>query len=138
MPFSDAPESAKWDATIDAEAVAAAEKSAPRETVDVLVIGAGSAGLNAAIAAKRAGAKVVLLEKHSFAGGNSMLAAGGYNAVGTPQQAKKGIKDTVDQYVKDTMKGGRGKNDPKLVQILAEGSADGVKWLEDMGVWLVD
>lgn len=105
MPFSDAPESAKWDATIDAEAVAAAEKSAPRETVDVLVIGAGSAGLNAAIAAKRAGAKVVLLEKHSFAGGNSMLAAGGYNAVGTPQQAKKGIKDTVDQYVKDTMKG---------------------------------
>ena len=87
MPFSDAPESAKWDATIDAEAVAAAEKSAPRETVDVLVIGAGSAGLNAAIAAKRAGAKVVLLEKHSFAGGNSMLAAGGYNAVGTPQQA---------------------------------------------------
>lgn len=138
MPFSDAPESAKWDATTDAEAVAAAEKSAPRETVDVLVIGAGSAGLNAAIAAKRAGAKVVLLEKHSFAGGNSMLAAGGYNAVGTPQQAKKGIKDTVDQYVKDTMKGGRGKNDPKLVQILAEGSADGVKWLEDMGVWLVD
>lgn len=138
MPFSDAPESAKWDATIDAEAVAAAEKSAPRETVDVLVIGAGSAGLNAAIAAKRAGAKVVLLEKHSFAGGNSMLAAGGYNAVGTPQQAKKGIKDTVDQYVKDTMKGGRGKNDPKLVQILAEGSADGVKWLEDMGADLSD
>lgn len=102
------------------------------------MIGAGSAGLNAAIAAKRAGAKVVLLEKHSFAGGNSMLAAGGYNAVGTPQQAKKGIKDTVDQYVKDTMKGGRGKNDPKLVQILAEGSADGVKWLEDMGADLSD
>ena len=67
-----------------------------------------------------------------------MLAAGGYNAVGTPQQAKKGIKDTVDQYVKDTMKGGRGKNDPKLVQILAEGSADGVKWLEDMGADLSD
>ena len=138
MPFADAPEAAKWDAGIDDKAVAAAEGAAPRETVDVLVIGAGSSGLNAAIAAKRAGAKVVLLEKHSFAGGNSMLAAGGYNAVGTPQQAKKGIKDNVDLYVKDTMKGGRGKNDPALVRILAEESAAGVKWLEDMGADLSD
>ena len=138
MPFADAPEAAKWDAGIDDKAVAAAEAAAPRETVDVLVIGAGSSGLNAAIAAKRAGAKVVLLEKHSFAGGNSMLAAGGYNAVGTPQQAKKGIKDNVDLYVKDTMKGGRGKNDPALVRILAEESAAGVKWLEDMGADLSD
>lgn len=138
MPFADAPEAANWDAKIDDKAVAAAEAAAPRETVDVLVIGAGSAGLNAAIAAKRAGAKVVLLEKHSFAGGNSMLAAGGYNAVGTPQQAKKGIKDSVDLYIKDTMKGGRGKNDPALVKILAEESAAGVKWLEDMGADLSD
>lgn len=138
MPFADAPEAAKWDAGIDDKAVAAAEAAAPRETVDVLVIGAGSSGLNAAIAAKRAGAKVVLLEKHSFAGGNSMLAAGGYNAVGTPQQAKKGIKDNVDLYVKDTMKGGRGKNDPALVRTLAEESAAGVKWLEDMGADLSD
>ena len=138
MPFADAPEAAKWDAGIDDKAVAAAEAAAPRETTDVLVIGAGSSGLNAAIAAKRAGAKVVLLEKHSFAGGNSMLAAGGYNAVGTPQQAKKGIKDNVDLYVKDTMKGGRGKNDPALVRILAEESAAGVKWLEDMGADLSD
>ncbi len=138
MPFADAPEKAKWDAQIDEKAVAAAEKAAPRETVDVLVIGAGSSGLNAAIAAKRAGAKVVLIEKHSYAGGNSMLAAGGYNATGTPEQAKKGIKDSVELYVKDTMKGGRGKNDPKLVQILAEESAAGVKWLEDMGADLSD
>ena len=138
MPFADAPEAAKWNAKIDDKAVAAAEAAAPRETVDVVVIGAGSAGLNAAIAAKRAGAKVVLLEMHSFAGGNSMLAAGGYNAVGTPQQAKKGVKDNVDLYVKDTMKGGRGKNDPALVKILAEESAAGVKWLEDMGADLSD
>ncbi len=138
MPFADAPEKAKWDAEIDQKAVEAALASPARETVDVLVIGAGSAGLNAAIAAKRAGAKVVLIEKHSYAGGNSMLAAGGYNACGTPEQAKKGIKDSVESYVQDTMKGGRGKNDPKLVQILAEESAAGVKWLEDMGADMSD
>ena len=138
MPAADAPEAAKWDATIDEKAVAAAIAAPARETIDVLVIGAGSAGLNAAIAAKRAGAKVLLIEKHSDAGGNSMLAAGGYNACNTPEQAKKGIKDSVQSYVADTMKGGRGKNDPKLVQILAEQSAAGVKWLEDMGADMSD
>lgn len=133
MPFADAPAKKNWNATIDEKAVEKALKEAPRETVDVLVVGAGSAGMNAAISAKRAGAKVLVLEAHSFSGGNSMLAAGGYNATGTPQQAKKGIKDSVDSFVADTMKGGRGKNDPALVKILAEESADGIKWLEDMG-----
>ena len=138
MPFADAAARTNWDATIDEKAVAAAEAAPARETVDVLVIGAGSTGLNAAIAAKRAGAKVLLIEKHSYAGGNSMLAAGGFNACNTAEQAKKGIKDSVELFVKDTMKGGRGKNDPELVRILGENSAAGVKWLEDMGVDLSD
>lgn len=133
MPFADSAAKANWDATIDEEAVAKALMEPARETVDVLVVGAGSTGMNAAISAKRAGAKVLLLEKHSFTGGNSMLAAGGYNAVGTPQQAKRGIKDSVESYVQDTMKGGRGKNDPALVEILAKESASGVAWLEAMG-----
>lgn len=138
MPFADAAAKPDWNEKIDEAAVKKALAEAPRESVDVLVIGAGSTGFNAAISAKRAGAKVLLLEAHSFSGGNSMLAAGGYNAVGTPQQAKKGIKDTVDSYVADTMKGGRGKNDPALVRILAEESAAGVKWLEDMGANMDD
>lgn len=133
MPFADAPEAKKWDDGIDAEAVLKAEAAAPRETADVVVIGAGSTGMNAAISAKRAGANVLLLEKHVFSGGNSMLAAGGYNAVGTKQQKAKGIKDTPEAYVEDTMKGGRFKNDRELVKILAEESASGVEWLESMG-----
>lgn len=119
-------------------AIDAAAAGPARESVDVVVVGAGSTGFNAAIAAKRAGASVLLLEKHSYSGGNSMLAAGGYNAVGTPQQKTKGITDTVDAYVEDTMKGGRGKNDRALVEILAKESASGVKWLEDMGADLSD
>ena len=44
----------------------------------------------------------------------------------------------MDSYVLDTLKGGRGKNDPKLVRILAEESAAGVKCLEDMGADMKD
>lgn len=138
LPFADAAAKENWDKGVDEAAVAKALAEAPRETVDVLVIGAGSTGYNAAISAKRAGASVLLLEKHAFSGGNSMLAAGGYNAVGTPQQAKKGVKDSVESYIEDTMKGGRGKNDPALVKILAEESAAGIKWLEDMGANMDD
>ena len=91
-------------------------------------------GSIAALTAKRKGARVILFEKAPFTGGNSMLAAGGINAVGTRQQAKKGIEDSVDWYVEDTMKGGRHQNDEKLVRIMAEESADAVKWLEAQGV----
>lgn len=42
-----------------------------------------------------------------------MLAAGGYNAVGTKQQKAKGINDTVEAYVEDTLKGGRGQERPR-------------------------
>lgn len=132
MPFADAPEAAP-KVSPDEAAIEAAMKAEPRESYDVVVIGAGSAGFNAAIAARRAGASVLLLEKHSFSGGNSMLAAGGYNAVGTKQQKAKGINDTVEAYVEDTLKGGRGKNDRALVEILAKESAAGVEWLEGMG-----
>ena len=138
MPFAGASTPTPSDKPIDEKAISDALAGAPRETVDVVVIGAGSAGYNAAIAAHRAGAKVLLLEKHSFSGGNSMLAAGGYNAVGTKQQKAKGINDTVDNYIEDTMKGGRGKNDPELVRILAQESAAGVEWLESMGADLND
>ena len=138
MPFAEPAEAKMWDDEINEEAVARAEAAPARETVDVVVIGAGSAGYNAAISAKRSGANVLLLEKHSFSGGNSMLAAGGYNAVGTKQQKAKGISDTIEAYIGDTLKGGRQKNDRELVKILAEESAAGVEWLENMGADLSD
>ncbi len=134
MPFADAPQKEAWDKDWDQDAIQKAIAAGPAETTDVIVVGAGSTGFDAALTAKRKGAKVILFEKAPFTGGNSMLAAGGINAVGTPQQAKKGIKDKVDWYVEDTMKGGRYKNDEKLVRIMAEESADAVKWLEAQGV----
>ena len=138
MPFAKAKDKKRWDAGWNQEKIQKAIDNGPVETVDVIVVGGGSAGFNAAISAKAAGANVVLFEKAAYTGGNSMLAAGGINAVGTPQQKAKGIEDKVEWYAEDAMKGGRYKNDEKLVQILAEESADAVKWLESLGANMDD
>lgn len=138
MPFADVKAKPAWDKEWDQQKIQQAIAAGPKQSTDVVVIGAGSAGYNAAISAKQAGAKVVLLEKAPFSGGNSMLAAGGYNAVGTKQQAAHKVDDQVAWYVEDTMKGGRYANDPKLVQILAQQSADGIKWLESLGANMDD
>ena len=108
------------------------------ETTDVVVIGAGAAGMTAAITAHDAGAKVVLLEKQPVTGGNSMLAAGGMNAAETRFQKAKGIKDSVELMYQDTMKGGKNQGDPALVRILAQNSSGSVDWLTSVGADISD
>jgi fumarate reductase flavoprotein subunit len=103
------------------------------DQTDVVVIGAGAAGMTAAITAHDTGAKVIVLEKQPITGGNSMLAAGGMNAAETKYQKEKGIKDSVDLMIEDTMKGGNNLNDPELVKILARNSAGSVDWLTSLG-----
>lgn len=105
-------------------------------TVDVAVIGAGGAGLSAAVASHDLGAKVVVLEKMPMAGGNTMRAAGGMNAAGTALQAAKGGQAAIDSpavMYYDTMKGGHWLNNPELVRTLAEKSASSVEWLVALG-----
>lgn len=108
------------------------------ESTDLVVIGAGAAGMTAAITAHDAGVKVIVLEKQPITGGNSMLAAGGMNAAETKFQQAKGIKDSVDLMYQDTMKGGKNTNDPELVRILAKNSAASVDWLTSIGADISD
>ena len=108
------------------------------EKTDVIVIGAGAAGMTAAITAHDGGAKVVLLEKQPITGGNSALSAGGMNATETTFQKKKGIKDSIDVMISDTMKGGGNTNNPDLVKILATRSASSVDWLTAIGADISD
>ena len=116
----------------------AALSAAPRDTTDVVVIGSGGAGFSAAVSAHDNGAKVILVEKEPVIGGNAKLAAGGMNAAWTDQQKAKGIEDSVESMVKDTMKGGRNLNDPALVDVLASHSKGSVDWLTAMGADLTD
>ena len=102
-------------------------------TTDIVIIGAGGAGMTAAINATQAGKDVILVEMMPYAGGNTTKATGGMNAAETHYQKEQGIEDSVEQFVEDTMKGGHDINDRDLVTIMAENSAAGIDWLDSIG-----
>ena len=101
------------------------------QTYDVVVIGGGGAGLSAAIEAKSAGANVVLLEKMSSVGGNTLVSGGGLNVPGTDQQKELGVEDSVELFIEDTMNGGDNINKRELVTVIAENALPTTKWLID-------
>ncbi|MGL5543518.1 MAG: flavocytochrome c [Cetobacterium sp.] len=107
-------------------------------TTDVIIIGGGGAGLTAAIAAKDNGSEVILVEKSAILGGNTNYATGGLNAAETSVQKNKGIKDSVNTFIEDTMKGGKNTNDKNLVTKLANSSSEIVDWLISKGADLSD
>ena len=100
---------------------------------DIVIIGAGGAGMTAAINAAQAGKDVILLERMPYAGGNTTKATGGMNAAETHYQAEQGIEDSVEQFVEDTMEGGHQINDKDLVTTMAENSAEAIDWLDSIG-----
>jgi fumarate reductase flavoprotein subunit len=108
---------------------------APRkDDADLVVVGAGLAGLAAAITAADAGASVVLIDKHYKAGGSAMGAGGSFSAAGSRLQREKGIADTPAMHVEDANRIGRGKADPELLKLYCEHAAPTQAWLEGLGV----
>lgn len=95
---------------------------------DVVVVGAGVAGLSAAISAAEAGVKTVLLEKMATA-----QARGHDNAfIGSRLQEKLGIKIDKEEVIRNLMKYGSNKPDQRLIRMWAEGSGETANWLLDM------
>ena len=147
---------------------------------DIVVVGAGGAGMTAAITAAGEGKSVVILESQSMVGGNSVRATGGMNAGKTVYQdenefgesagVEKTLKAAAEKYADnetitalaktvseqwaayqanptgyfdsvelmelDTMIGGKGINDPALVETLCANSADAIDWLDEHGITL--
>ena len=147
---------------------------------DIVIVGAGGAGMTAAITAAAEGKTVVILESQSMVGGNSVRATGGMNAGKTVYQdenefgesagVEKTLKTAVEKYADnetitalaktvseqwaeyqknptgyfdsvelmelDTMIGGKGINDPALVETLCSNSADAIDWLDEHGITL--
>jgi urocanate reductase len=66
-----------------------------------------------------------------MAGGNTLISGAEYAAPNNWIQEKEGIKDSVEQFTQDMIKGGDAKNNPELVKVVAENALDGAKWLRD-------
>ncbi len=96
---------------------------------NVLVIGAGAAGLRAAIAATEAGSQVLVLGKRHRLDAHTVLAAGGINAVlGT-----RDPEDTWEQHFADTLRDGYFLGHPRVVEIMAREAPGAVRELADWG-----
>ena len=103
------------------------------EKADFVVVGAGGAGIAAAIEASRKGLKTIVLEKMPIIGGSSLLSTGGMNVAGSKQQKAAGINDTPEMFTQDTFKVGKGTNDKVLVNVLTEQSNSALEWFESLG-----
>lgn len=108
------------------------------EHYDVIVIGSGGAGLAAAINAHDLGAKVVVVERMPTIGGNTLKASVGMNAAQTRYQRDKGIQDTKACFYEETLKGGKFKNNPDLLQQFVERAPDAIDWLAKQEIVLSD
>ena len=147
---------------------------------DIVIVGAGGAGMTAALTATSEGKSVVIVESQPVVGGNSVRATGGMNAGKTVYQdenefgesagVEKTLKTAAEKYADnetitalaktvseqwaeyqknptgyfdsvelmelDTMIGGKGINDPALVETLCSNSADAIDWLDEHGITL--
>ena len=159
------------------------EEEAPAEDMtieaDIVIIGAGGAGMTAAITAADAGKNVLVLERDPAVGGNSVKSTGGMNAAKTAYQdrnefgeaagiektlkaaegyadneaitalaakvkeqweayqaAPEGYFDSPELFALDTLIGGKGLNDPELVNTLVNNSAAAIDYLASIGIRL--
>ncbi len=164
----------EYQAKADGESVKDVEKEC-----DIVVIGAGGAGMTAAITAADQGKKVIVLESQSMVGGNTVRSVGGLNASFTPaqqalvfeqeagveavlekakeeafvenetiqelasivkkqfkeyQENPEGYFDSYELFELDTLIGGKGLNNPVLVETLCTNSTDAVSWLRENGM----
>ncbi len=99
--------------------------------VPVVVIGGGAAGLVAALAAREAGAEVLVLERDPMPRGSTALSAGLVPAAGTRWQRAAGILDSTAQFAADIMAKAHGEPDPMLVACLTERCGTVLEWLAD-------
>ncbi len=109
----------------------------PAEDVDfdsevpVLIVGAGAAGLCAALAASEAGIEPVVIERDAVPAGSTALSAGLIPAAGTRFQRERGIADSAALFAEDIARKAHGEADGKLVRAAASGAGPTVEWLAD-------
>jgi fumarate reductase flavoprotein subunit len=99
--------------------------------VPVLIVGAGAAGLCAALAAHEAGAECVVVERDAVPRGSTALSAGLIPAAGTRFQRERGIADDASLFAADILCKARNEPATEIVDVVARGSAPLIEWLAD-------
>ena len=87
-------------------------------SVPVVIVGAGACGLTAAIAAREAGAEVVVLERDASPSGSTSLSSGFVPAAGTRFQKQQGIEDSPTAFAADIQAKAEGKACASLVRVV--------------------
>lgn len=105
-----------------------------RDTVDVIVVGSGGAGLAAAVEAADLKASVLVLEKQAEIGGNTLISGGFYAAVDPIRQKKQGITDSEDLFFQQTYQYGEYRGRPSLIRHLVQEATSTLEWLEKLGM----
>lgn len=125
-------------------------------TTDVLIVGAGLAGLTAGVTAPRAGAKVMLIDKRAWFGGDGVLSAGQFYSARTPlhdaagitqhvevedywKQIESGVDDEPLSKVRDNLRlsviySGVNKHNPEVLHRSAEYSLRAVAFVQSYGI----
>lgn len=100
---------------------------------DVIVVGAGMAGLVASVRACELGANVLVLEQNYRVGGSANTAGGSISGAGYNIQIAAGIEDSAEAFYQDfvTMGGGEQNLNPEIAKVHAERSAGAINWLQD-------
>lgn len=99
--------------------------------VPLIIVGAGAAGLCAALAAKESDIDAVVIERDDVPSGSTALSAGLIPAAGTRFQRDKGIADSPDLFAADIQRKAKGEADRVVVETVAAGAAPLVEWLAD-------
>ena len=102
---------------------------------DVIIVGAGGAGLAAAIAAADEGAdSIIIVEKLAKTGGSLNFTSGSMSGAETIIQELDGIEDTKESYIQDILSNGAQLGDKELIQIFVDEDVDAIQWLWDHGL----
>ena len=101
------------------------------DNAGIVIVGAGAAGLCAALRAAEAGRSVVVIERDKLPAGSTALSAGLIPAAGTRFQRAKGIADDAQLFADDIQRKAHGEAAPLLVESVSRGAAPTVEWLAD-------
>ncbi len=93
----------------------------------VVVVGAGGAGLVAALSAKESGAEVVVITKEYPTRSQTCMAQGGINAA-------LSVNDSVAEHIQDTLKASARLADEKMVELMCSSAPDAIRWLDSIGM----